>query len=276
MKLTTLIENNLRDRQDLYAEHGLSIHIEIDGKNILFDTGKSGKFIDNARKLNIDLNKLDMVIISHGHYDHSGGLKRLINEVNPKCDLYLGDGFFNPKYSLRQADNYEYTGNSFDLAFLKEKNVNSIFIKEDLKYLSDNLFVVTNFLSDKAFENTNQTMFLKEDGAYKKDPFADEIAMGIKTHKGLVLVVGCSHAGIVNILETIIKRTGMKIYAVIGGLHLVKEDDEQINNIIAYLKEKDIKLIAACHCTGKQGETMLRQQLNDKFINNNTGDVLEI
>lgn len=276
MRLVTLIENNLGSQEDLFAEHGLSIYIEADDKKILFDTGQSGDFIDNAKKLKINLKELDVVVISHGHYDHSGGLKRLLEEIKPTAKLYLGEGFFNPKYSLRENGNYEYTGNSFDRDFLKEKKIETIFIKDDIKYISENIFIISNFVRDQTFENTNDTMFLKEADGYEKDPFYDEITIGIKMDKGLVVIVGCSHVGIVNILETIIQRTGQMVYAIIGGMHLVKEDDQKINKIIDYLKEKEINLIGACHCTGKQGETMLSQQLGDRFINNNTGDILEI
>ena len=95
MKITTLIEDKSGNKEDLYIEHGLSLYIEVDDKNILLDTGESGKFIDNAKKLDIDLKNLDYVILSHGHYDHSGGLIRLIEEINPDIKLYIGSEFFN-------------------------------------------------------------------------------------------------------------------------------------------------------------------------------------
>lgn len=276
MKITTLIENKPGNREELDYEHGLSIFIEVDGKRILFDLGQSGNFIDNARKLDIDVKELDYVIISHGHYDHSGGLERLVKEINPNIKLYIGKGFFNKKYSLIEEGEYEYIGNPFGEEFLKENNIEIKYVDEDILSLTDNLLIFTNFNRKEEFENTNQSMYLKENEEYKKDLFLDEISIGIKTKKGLVALVGCSHVGIVNILDTIMERTGMNIYALIGGTHLVKEDDEKINNIIDYLKEKDIKVIGACHCTGKQGETMLSQQLEENFINNRTGDILKV
>lgn len=276
MKITTLIENQAGEDENLHTEHGLSVYVEVDGKHILFDTGQSGNFIDNAKELNIDLKKLDYVIISHGHYDHSGGFERLVKEINPNIKLYIGNGFFNKKYSLISEDNYEYIGNHFDESFLKEKKIPTEYINQDVINITENLSIFTNFNKKKEFENTNQDMYLKENGKYKKDIFLDEISMGIKTDKGLFVIVGCSHVGIVNILDTIIQRTNMDIYALIGGTHLIKEDDEKINKTIEYIKEKNIKLVGACHCTGKQGLTMLSQQLEGNFINNNTGDTLKI
>lgn len=276
MKITTLIENQAGEDENLHTEHGLSVYVEVDGKHILFDTGQSGNFIDNAKELNIDLKKLDYVIISHGHYDHSGGFERLVKEINPNIKLYIGNGFFNKKYSLISEDNYEYIGNPFDGSFLKEKKIPTEYINQDVINITENLSIFTNFNRKKEFENTNQDMYLKENGKYKKDIFLDEISMGIKTDKGLFVIVGCSHVGIVNILDTIIQRTNMDIYALIGGTHLIKEDDEKINKTIEYIKEKNIKLVGACHCTGKQGLTMLSQQLEENFINNNTGDTLKI
>lgn len=276
MRITTLIENKLKDGEDLKIEHGLSLYIEADDKKILFDTGQSGNFIQNAEKLKIDLKALDYVFISHGHFDHSGGLERLIKEINPDIELYLGDGFFNNKYSLREDGDYQFTGNPFNVDFLRDNKIITKYINKDITYLTENIMIFTNFHRVEEFENTNQTMYLKQDGEYIKDKFLDEISLGIKTDKGLVVIVGCSHVGIVNIIDTISERTGMPIYALLGGTHLVKEDDEKINTIIDYLGDKEIVLIGACHCTGKQGETMLEQQLEENFINNNTGDILNI
>lgn len=275
MKITTLIENET-NREDLDYEHGLSILIEVDGEKILFDLGQSGNFINNAKKLDVDLKDLNYLVISHGHYDHSGGFERLMKEINPNIKLYIGKGFFNKKYRLIEDWDYEYLGNPFDEEFVKEKQVPISYLSEDMINITESLLIFTNFNRDPQFQNTNEDMYVKENGEYKKDLFLDEVSLGIKTNKGLVILVGCSHVGIVNILDTIMERTGMEIYALIGGTHLVKEDDEQINKIIDYLGEKEIKIIGACHCTGKQGKTMMSQQLEDRFINNNTGDVFKV
>lgn len=276
MKIVVLMEDKALEKKELETEHGLSVYMELDGKKILFDTGQSGKFIDNANALNVDLKDLDYVLISHGHYDHSGGLERLIEEVSPHIELFVGKNFFHDKYSLRDSGDYEYVGNPFDRSYLEEKEIKTEYVDVDMLNITENLMVFTNFNRKDEFENNNQKMFLKEDGVYKLDTFPDEISIGIKTDKGLIVVVGCSHPGIVNILETIMDRTGMKIHQVIGGTHLIEEDDDKIKKVIDYLKEKDIKYISACHCTGKQGETMLSQELEDGFMEMKTGDILRV
>ncbi|NLJ78489.1 MAG: MBL fold metallo-hydrolase [Tissierellia bacterium] len=276
MKMITLIENQPGDREDLHTEHGLSIYLEVDGKNILFDTGQSGKFIENARDLNVDLKNLDYVIISHGHYDHGEGLQHLIREINPDIELYIGNGFFDKKYKLEKDGSYKYISNPFDEEFLKENNIPIRYVEEDILYLTENLFIFTNFNRDGEYENMGPKMYIKENDSYKKDMFFDEISIGIKTDKGLVIIVGCSHPGVVNILDTIIQNTGMDVYALIGGTHLVDEDEAKIDKVIEYLNDKDIDMVGACHCTGEKGLAMLEEQLGDRFFSNNTGSILEI
>lgn len=275
MKITTLIENQLGRRKDLHKEHGISLYIEAYGKKILFDTGQCEKFLKNAKKLKVDLNQLDYVILSHGHYDHSGGFEKLIKEINPDIELFIGKEFFNKKYNRRYNCDYAYVGNKFDKEFLEDKHINTNYVSDDLTNITDDIAVIANIDRDKEFENINKVMYISKDDGYEKDMFLDEISLAIKTEKGLIVIVGCSHAGIVNILETTRVRTGMNIHAVVGGTHLIREDDEKINKVIDYFKENDIKVIGACHCTGLQGATMLRQQLEENFIENNTGDVLE-
>lgn len=232
MKIVTLIENDTLRDKDLYNEHGLSLFIQLDGKNILFDSGQSGRFIDNAKALDVNLRELDYVVLSHGHYDHSGGFKRLIKEINPNIKLFIGKDFFNPKYHKVDKDRYDYTGNPFDKEFLQNNNIETKYVSEDMIYITENLMLFSNFNINPEFENTIERMYLKKNEEYVKDMFLDEISMGIRTDEGIVVLVGCSHVGVVNILDTIKYRTGENIHSLIGGTHLVKEDDEQINKII--------------------------------------------
>lgn len=275
IKITTLIENNVKEKSLLHSEHGLSFYIQADNLNILFDTGQSGSFVENANKLNIDLEKIDYVILSHGHYDHTGGFKRLVKEKGNSFQLITGEKFFNNKYKY---DGIKYTciGNSFDEKYLEENKISIKYINEDTFNISDNISVASNFERKTDFEKIKDRFIIKVDNNYKKDDFFDEIVLTVKLQQGLLVVLGCSHVGIVNILETLIQRTGMPIYGIIGGTHLVEADDFRVDETIKYLREKDIKLIGVSHCTGEKAIEKLKDNFKDRFLEVNTGEIIEI
>ena len=276
LKITTLIENNSDDLGQLLYEHGLSLYIETDGKNILFDTGESGDFIKNAKSLNKSLDKLDYCIISHGHYDHSGGVEKLISEVDKFPQFIVGEEFFKPKYKTVDAPGYKFNGNSFDEEFIAKKHISLRKVKEDMIYLTDHIIVFHHFSRYTDYEKRNSRFYIKENAEYIPDNFDDEISLGIITEKGLVVIVGCSHVGIVNILKTISKRVNIPIYAVIGGTHLIEADEFRMQKTMDAFKEMKIQLIAVSHCTGEEGIRLISEELKEQFLYNNTGKVIEI
>lgn len=275
IKITTLIENSVKEKSLLHSEHGLSFYIQADDINILFDTGQSGSFVENADKLNVDLKKIDYVVLSHGHYDHTGGFKRLVKEKENSFQLITGEKFFNNKYKY---DGIKYTciGNSFDEKYLEENKISIKYINEDTFNISDNISVASNFERKTDFEKIKDRFIIKVDNNYKKDDFSDEIVLAVKLQQGLLVVLGCSHVGIVNILETLIERTDMPIYGIIGGTHLVEADDFRVDETIKYLREKDIKLIGVSHCTGEKAVEKLKDNFKDRFLEVNTGEIIEI
>ena len=275
LKITTLIENNPDDKGELFFEHGLSLYIETNGKNILFDTGQSEKFIANAMSLNKNLNELDFCILSHGHYDHTGGLKKMIQKVSTPPLLIVGEEFFKPKYKVG-SNEYIFNGNSFDEEFVAENQFAIKKVNEDITYLSENLIIFHHFSKITDYEKRNSRFFVKENNDYISDDFMDEISLAIVTKKGLVVVVGCSHVGIVNILKTISKRVSIPVYAVVGGTHLVEEDEARIQKTIETFKEMDIQLIAVSHCTGAEGIQHISREMKQQFFYNNTGSIIEI
>ena len=276
IKITTLIENNPDDKDKLLFEHGLSLFIEADGKNILFDTGKSGNFIKNAKALNKNLDELDYCIISHGHYDHSGGVERIISEVDKFPPLIVGEEFFRPKYKTTDKPGYVFNGNSFDEKFIAEQQISLSKVKEDMMYLTDNIIIFHHFSRNTDFEKRNNRFYINENAEYIPDNFDDEISLGIITDKGLVVIVGCSHVGIVNILKTISERVEIPIYAVVGGTHLIEADESRIQKTIDAFKEMKLQLIGVSHCTGEVGIRLIRKELNQQFLYNNTGNTIEI
>jgi len=269
--ITTLIENKLEGNLNLWAEHGLSIHIEIDGINVLFDTGQTGKFLENSKILNVDLKKTDYVFMSHGHYDHTGGFEKFVEDIGAKFRLFVGKDFFNEKYKMVDDGKLVFIGNSFNKDYLEQKKISVKYVSEDILEISENLMVFTNFIGKDKYVNVNETMFVKNGEDYEIDRFPDEISLGVKTEKGLIVIVGCAHIGVANILETISERTGLKIYGLIGGTHLIAADENKIHNTANYLEEKGIELIGVSHCTGEKAENILMEKFTDKFFKNNTG-----
>ncbi|WP_234124112.1 MBL fold metallo-hydrolase [Clostridium hydrogenum] len=276
LKITTLIENKPSINSELYYEHGLSLYIETGKIKILFDTGQSGDFIRNAELLKVDLSNLDYVLLSHGHYDHSGGFEKFANKFKEPYKLIVGKSFFAKKYKLVENETYKYNGNSFDEKFIDENNISIKYIKQDIYYISPSVMAFSNFKSSNNFELLNPKFKIKFNENYTVDDFSDEIVLAVKLDKGLVVIVGCSHVGIVNILETIMERTGMPIYGVIGGTHLIEADDLRLNRTIDFFKKNDIKVLRMSHCTGDKAIEKIKMQFKESFIYNNTGNVIEL
>lgn len=291
LKITTLIENMPDDAGELDCEHGLSLLLEFAGKKILFDTGQTGAFLDNAQKLGKDVNAVDYIVISHGHYDHSGGVMRLLREaattdvlfvtkevqVARPILMYVGEEFFYKKYKHLSDGSYRYNGNGFEEAELSKEKVALHKISSDMTYLGEDIILFKNFKKFTDFEKPNPKFVVEKEALiYEQDDFRDELALGLRTSKGLVLVVGCSHVGIVNILRTVMERTGEKVYCVLGGTHLVEADEKRLDKTMTALQECGLSQIAVSHCTGEPGMERVEQEFGDNFVKNNTGHVYVI
>ncbi len=275
LKITTLIENRSDLDHDLKNEHGLSMLIQTKGCTILFDTAQTGAFIENAKKLNIELKQIDHVILSHGHYDHSGGFERLVPFISPEAGIIIGEGFFDPKYK-RVADNqFVYNGVSFSKQQLMNLPQSVRTITEEVTNLNSEIILFRKFKQIKNYEKVNPKFYKETKIGLIQDMFEDELVLGICLEEGLVAVVGCSHVGISSILDSIVERTGKTILAVIGGLHLIEADEERINQTIQEFRNKRIQRIAVSHCTGDIAVKKMNEEMSDRFEYNNTGHVIE-
>lgn len=274
MKLITLIENELGSNPNLTCEFGFSIFIEDEDTNLIFDTGQSGIFVENIKKLGIDTKKIDKLIISHNHFDHGGGVKNYINFFGNNFSIYLNKKFFYKRYGFSK----EYSrilGANFSEDFLKKKDVKINFITDHIHNISKNITIFTNFKNITNFENLNSTYFKKVENNFIFDDMSDELVLGLNTSKGYIILCGCSHFGIVNIVENIKLLTGKKIIGIIGGLHLSKASDERVKKVINYLKNENINYLALSHCTGEKTIEILKRE-GFTIISNHTGNILEL
>ncbi|MEH1740656.1 MAG: MBL fold metallo-hydrolase [Fusobacterium varium] len=274
MKITTLIENEAGHNKELKNEFGLSLFIEDEDISLIFDTGKSGDFIFNAQKLQIPLNNIKHVVLSHSHFDHTGGIRKLVDTFNNKFTLHISKTFFEEKHRITGVI-HEFLGNNFNEKYILDKGININYIDTDEFKLSKNITLFTNFKSLNNFETPTRYYFRKIYDDYILDSMEDELVLGIDTSKGLLIVCGCSHIGIANIVENIKCRTQKKIYGIIGGLHLSKASDERIEKVLKYFDECNIEFFGVSHCTGEKVTKILRESKKN-FIYNNTGNTIII
>ncbi len=273
MRITTLIENSRGEHLSLRVEHGISFLIENEMHSILFDTGQSSSFITNAAKLGLDLGKLTHVVLSHGHYDHSGGLQALVDTF-PGFELVMGQGFFEPKYAVFN-DSHEFLGNDFDEEYLKKQMVPYRFAEKQITEITPGVYVITRFNRTNADEVINPRFVLRRNNVFVEDKFEDEVLLAVDTPKGVVVVLGCSHPGMKNMLETVSSLFERPIYAVLGGTHLVESSDESLEKSLEYLGGQRIQVIGVSHCTGQKAMDILGSS-SSRFFHNRTGSSLFI
>jgi len=259
---------NEAGRDDLHAEHGLAIWIEIGEHTILFDTGASTAFLENAEHLGVDVSTADAIVISHGHYDHVGGLAA-VAQIAPGAAIFTGRDATVPKYARRDTGLSEIG--------LDHQTINAIAhrlrVAQDGQALVPDVTVLCDFPADFPLPTDNERLLVRGDAGMVQDPFTDEIALLIDTNSGPVLISGCSHRGIGNIVAKALKQTG-RLAAVIGGFHLLKETDERVVEIAGALK--DVPQIYGAHCTGDHALDLLRSQLGPQVQAFHGGSVIEI
>ncbi len=279
MEIITLIENGVSQAHPkLKAEAGLSLFIKTESKNILFDTGISGAFADNAEKLGVDLKNVDFVVISHGHYDHTGGLKRFF-EINDKAKVYIhekagGDYYYKVLFLKK------YIGT--DKKMLDKYNDRFVFVNGDFE-IENGIRLISNFTSNYPVPSDSKHILTKKDNKYMIDNFAHEQMLLIENNDFMFCFTGCSHHGIANMVETAQSISNNKKLIVIGGFHMynpltkgLSEKPERIKEIAnLFNKNKNIESIATGHCTGKKAFEILKTILGNKLISINTGTKIE-
>ena len=254
LKISTLVENGKLPDERLCAEVGLSFFIEYNEKSILFDCGLSDNFLKNAQVVGVDPLKADMVVLSHGHFDHANGFPEYMSR-RESFELYIGKPFFLDRYSVETDKPIRYLGVNFTQDDLdSHSGINVHIADQDLLEIMPGAYIITNFKRSSPFEPLPKRMQVKlSDGGYEQDVFDDEICLVFETAKGLCLIVGCSHPGIANMMEAVRERFSDKeIYAVVGGTHFRDASEQQIINAINCLDHAGTKILGLAHCSGAE------------------------
>ena len=273
VQITTLVENGMGEHLALKNEHGISFFIEKDGHTVLFDTGQSDAFIYNADQLRKNLSGIEYVVLSHGHYDHSGGFRH-VTDIAKNFELVVGRGFFDDKYAYRN-NSYEYLGNNFGEDFLKDRGIRYRIMDERSRELIPGVHVVTDFPRRHTDEVVNPRFRVMRDGKMQEDTFTDEVLMAVETSRGVVVILGCSHPGMRNMIDAVTDLLDKPIYAVLGGTHLVEARGPALDHSIDYLQRENIEVIGVSHCTGKDVMSHLGVS-NTRYFHNRTGSALII
>jgi 7,8-dihydropterin-6-yl-methyl-4-(beta-D-ribofuranosyl)aminobenzene 5'-phosphate synthase len=282
MKITVLIENTKRDTSDdLIAEHGLSLSISFNGREIIFDTGASDSFSKNAITLGIDLRTIQVAVLSHHHYDHGGGLARFF-ELNANAEVYLrkapdGDCYFKALFFKKR-----YIGLDKHLFEAYPNRFNYV---EKFTEILPNVYIFTEIGNTYPKPKGNRYLYLKRNSDWKLDDFEHELIMAIEEKDKLVIFTGCSHNGMLNMIETVVKKfQGIPVKTVIGGFHMIglprfntmADSRRNVKDIARQVLSYPFQDIYTGHCTGRKSYGILKDVFGEKLKHLHTGDIIEI
>lgn len=271
----TILVDNKSSNPGLLSEHGLALWIEADGKRILFDAGQSDILLRNAGYLKIDLKTAGLLVISHGHYDHTGSVAEILN-LNRSIQVYCHPGIFVPRYSRQDDGTLKPIGMEEKHSGALQEIIDSIKWISKPMNLSEDIGITGRIPRIKEFEDTGGSFFLDPDGT-RQDSIPDDLAMWFKTKKGLVIVTGCCHSGLINTIEYIIKITGEeKIHSIIGGFHLKNASTDRLERTCRALESFSPCKLIACHCTGDNAVDFLSRHIDSSVVNGESGMIFEV
>jgi 7,8-dihydropterin-6-yl-methyl-4-(beta-D-ribofuranosyl)aminobenzene 5'-phosphate synthase len=274
IKIATLSENSAN--QDYLAEWGLSMYIEVDGQKVLFDTGKGIAAIHNARLMGIDLKQVDRIVLSHGHHDHTGGLREVLKMIGREVEVIAHPDIWASKYGRRGENPVHFAGVHFRRELLENLGARFCLTREPVR-LTANLLTTGEIPMISDYEEIDSGLFDKKSGEMLPDELNDDLAMVVDTEYGLVVILGCAHHGIINTLRHAQKLTGKElIYAAIGGTHLLNASEERLKKTAAELQEMGVQYLGVSHCTGFEASAYLAREFGERFFLNNAGTRLTL
>lgn len=278
--MTIVVENSAAlDHNSLGAQHGLSIFVKLkfdqESMRLLWDTGATSEvMLHNADELNIDLNNLDLICLSHGHYDHTGGLMSVLQHRKDRIVILAHPDIFTPKLKARPT--LKFIGPPFNRAEAEAAGAIMIEARGPVA-IAPGLMTTGEVARLESFEKV-ENFWTVRDGQYCQDNIPDDQALAaVLPGKGLVVITGCAHSGIINTIRHAQKITGVeKLYAMIGGFHLMDADDGRIDSTVEALKGLDPAIVRPGHCTGQKAICRMQEALGERCRPLAVGDLIQI
>jgi 7,8-dihydropterin-6-yl-methyl-4-(beta-D-ribofuranosyl)aminobenzene 5'-phosphate synthase len=278
VRITTLSENGVAPRpRGLLGEWGLSVLVEVNGLKVLLDAGQSVSAVNNGDIMGVDWPGISAVVLSHGHYDHTGGLRRVLLRMRKTVPVIAHPDVWAPKYlRVTKEETPAYIGVPCQQAELERLGAD-FELTRDPAWLTDDVVASGEIPMVTDFETVDPGMYVKEEKALVPDPLADDQALFMKTERGLVVVLGCAHRGVINTLRHAQRVTGVEtIHTVVGGTHLIRASEAQLEQTIAELTLLGVQRLGVSHCTGNAASVRLAQGFGGDFFFNNAGTQISL
>lgn len=270
IRIHCLVENSVKFGTHFWGEHGLCLYVETPNLCFFVDAGASAEVLKhNLEIARLDFEKVNTVLLSHGHFDHTTGLPYLLSRMKLPA-LYAHPDVFGEHYAYSN-EKFRYIGMQFARNEI-EGECRLVLSREPVQIAEGIYF--SGQIPGKRRERTK--FYLKEGDNFVPDPIQDDCAVYMTTEKGTAVIFGCGHAGVLNTLEHAKKITGQKLYAIIGGTHLVDASKEEIMKVVEYLRAEEIKVLRLAHCTGKDAEYILKNEFGERFELMPAGAILSL
>lgn len=278
VKLTVLAENSVGVSLGQVAEHGWSVLLEDGESRVLFDTGQGLCLATNPRLLGVDLSRLDAIALSHGHYDHTRGLK-LALEGCAGADVFCHPRTLHKKKVRRSLSGREVTldiGIPYSQLELESLGARFHFVTAPTR-ISEHIFASGEIPLTTAFESLEPGFLVEGPEGEAPDPFADDLALFVRTEKGVSVILGCAHRGAINTLTAAAAWSeNAPFYALIGGNHLHSRSAEQVEQTLAAFDSFRLQWIAPAHCTGPRVAARIFERFGERALPSSVGMKLEL